>query len=1068
MASIEVILDKCLSHNSEERQPAERALQNAIESNPSEALKALLGCFQHKRQDLQQLSCVYVRRTFKTQPQLFRSLPESLQNEFKNYLLSALVNSNVGLNIRRKICDIIEVLAIQLTLKGWPSALESVAALSSGNHGEEVIICSVYLLGLITQSCFNSINKQSLKMIVNQTWNLLKHQSMEVRLSALKAFERILSTIEDENPTPNSPPDPTPLFFLLKEALQISKEKAHQILESLTEIAKSHSELFINHLTDIQTMMSQLANNSELNGDTRSLALELIVTLVEAEPQIIRKNKQMIEKSLDIALNFMLQLEHDADWSTTTSTSAEDEFDFVNDALTRLAEAIGAPKFAGPCMQRIEELLQRKEWKFKFAGLCTLAQVMEVFKKKKMPARTLMKKIVPFLQDDHPRVRYQSVACLALMCTDFGQKFCSKNSKVILESIFKLLADNQNPRMNVHGTNCIVNFCEKASMRCLKKWLKSILENLFELAKRTQVEVVHFGMLNALAEVADSSRKQFKEYYGPITNLYVMKILRSNCKNELKVEAFRCLSFFARAVGFNLFKDHAQEALQISITQTDADILLLLRCWGRIAETLEENFQPYLNLVLPQALKYAAQDCIVKNYDSDDEDNNVEVVLQNEKQIALNSNSLQEKEGGLEFLGVLASACPKSFQPFLQNGENIKIITQNIEYKLNSSIRSAALEALKGIAECAIINYEKHPQASQELFVNSLELLCSRLKEEEKTNVLSEVAHCISKLISHNQEFTKHVLTPNMCAQVVRSLIKCVSEMNERINLRNVAMLAPDLDPEDAEDFNEENKRESSVSRETTDALDALLKIYKDDLLELFTKEVIIDSKPTRMMDQFEWMISDDAHPIQRYTVLRIFCYIFESCSQSSTSDYIGLSTRFIECMDDDSCDVCQAATYALGLIAEQANSSVFAPHVNKVLEKCFEHFEKQSDESAYDSVLDNDTSTIGKILKYHANCVSNKQEIYLRWLTRCFPMREDVQEAEWCYNRFCELLEEQNADFLGANMCNLGVIVKAMVDGYGSQFMSEKAEAYYKNFVTKLQTNSDNNIQRLLDNTTF
>lgn len=953
-----------------------------------------------------------------------------------------------------KICDVIEILAIQLYPIGkWPSILESVAGLLSSNNGEDVIICSTYLLGLITQACFKTIDKQVQMVIVQQITNLFQKPSLEIRLSALKALERVLSIIEEENPIPANP---LVFFEMLGNADQ---HQAQQILECLTEIIKCHSELFVNHLTQIQTMMSQLAMQKQLEADTRTLALELLVTLAETDPQAVRRDKggQYLCTTLDVALRMMVELEHDhEDWNTSNEKTEDESFDSANDALTRLAEAIGAPKFAGPCMQRIEQLLQSNEWSYKHSGLCALAQVMEVFKKKKIPARTVMKKIVPFLNDDHPRVRYQAVSCIALMCTDFGSKFVAKNAKLILDSIFALLCDKQNPRMNVHGTNCLVNFCEKASTRCLKKWLKSIMENLLELAKRTNIGFVQEGLLNALAEVADHARNKFEDYY-PTFSEYVMQILKSDTKDELKVEAFRCLSFFGRAVGVKLFSQHACQSLQISqqFVKQDADILMLLRCWGRVAETLGEQFQPYLEAVAQEALKYAKQDCVLKNYDSDDDDHHVEMVLQNEKTIALDSNLLQEKEGGLEFLGTLASSCPNSFQPLLQT--SVGICAPFISYPLSSSIRSAALESLKGFAECAIFNFQKHPQQSKDFFLGSLDQLCCRLQEEkEETKVLSEVAHVISKLLSQNQEFTKHVLTEEIVAKVVRSLISCVRQMNERVNMRNVAMLAPDLDPEDAEDFNEENKKESYVSQDITDALDSLLKIYKAALLPLFQE----------LMEDFNWMIGNDSHPIQRYTVLRIFCYIFENCDASATTDLLKALDRFIECMDDESCDVRQAAVYALGLVSEQTAS--FQPYVNPVLQKCFGHFEKQLDEAAYESVLDNSTSTIGKILKHHANSVSNKQEAYLLWLTKCFPMREDAQEAQWCYDRFCELLEEKNPDFLGSNMCNVPLIVKTMIDGYGSQLMSEESESYFKNMLEGFKKSDDNVVKQLINNAVF
>jgi len=293
---------------------------------------------------------------------------------------------------------------------------------------------------------------------------------------------------------------------------------------------------------------------------------------------------------------------------------------------------------------------------------------------------------------------------------------------------------------------------------------------------------------------------------------------------------------------------------------------------------------------------------------------------------------------------------------------------------------------------------------------------------------------------------------------VVRSLITCVREMNGRINHREMQILAPELDPEDVVDLQKENEDEAMVSQDITDAIDALLKIYQQTLLPLFQE----------IMDDFSWMISDDAHAIQRFTVLRIFCYIFENCDPSTTEGLMAQTLqRLIECTQENDCDVRQAAVYAFGLLAQQtAGKNILSTqHLEAVLQNCFSHFQNQLEESGYDSVLDNDASTIGKILKYQADSLNNVSTHYQNWVTQCFPMREDKQEAEWCYHRFCELLQAEDQIFLGANMQNLPHIIDAMADAYGTSLMTDESEQFFSSMLANMKTNNNNVLTQVIIN---
>lgn len=1051
-ASCLQLLEACLSHELNQRQPAETALSQLLQQNPQNVLSELLQIIHSsQRDDIRQIGSIYIRRTLKSNTQLFIGLDIQFQQMFKEGLLTLVGENVLKLRMKRKICDIIEILAMQLLpINQWNTLLASIEQLLHSND-MDVTISGLYLLGLVVNACPKAIDQNAIQSILQLLCSRLTSENESVRIETMKSLSRVVFVTEDVSCCESAVPS---MFQLLSTQ---DETNIQTVLECLTEICKDHGDLFKNCINHVESCLAQIASQPNIEEDTKSLALEFLVTLAESEPHLIRRNNNYITSAIDIALRMMVSIEHNHEsWNSDYHDAEEQMFDMASCSLTRLFEAIGAPKFTGPCMSRIDQFLKpENDWNLKYAGLCAMYQVMEALKKKRVRTGEILGKIKYFVQDPHPRVQYATISCMAIMCTDFGSKFVNRNAEIILESFFLGINDSNNPRLQAHGTKCLVNFCDKASKKCFMKHLDAIIQTLFNLANTCQVSFVQESLCSAMAEIANTAKGKYCQYY-PVFSQYLLTMLQSNVVDTLKLEGFRCLSYIGRAVGVDIFAADAGTAMALSqnLIKQDADVLELISCWGRVAEVLGDQFQPYIEAVAEEAAKYAIQDCELRNYDSDDASDSTKLVQCGDSYVPVDANRLEEKEAGLILLGKLAMFCPGCFAPLLEQA--IGIAMPLLSYPLHRSIRSASLDAISGFTHCAVANFQNQSE-TRTFFLNTLQTLCQRLSEEPEMSVLSLVAHTINQILSKNQQFTANVLGENEVGTVVRSLIACVRAMNERINQRQMIMAAPDLDDEDRDDFEKENQDEVIVSQDITDAINALLKIYKSDLLPLITE----------IMDDFSWMVSDDAHAIQRCTVLRIFCYIFENCDRSATSDLMVQTTpRFIQCMVEEDCDVRQAAVYALGLLAEQCQpGSDFSSHVPTILQKCFYHFENQLEVNGYDSVLDNDASTIGKILKHHPESVPNISNVYQMWLQTCFPMREDKQEGEWCHQHFCELLRQQNTSFLGNNMSNLPKIVDAMADAYGTSLMTEDAEQYFNKLLVDLKSQNNQMLSSIIIN---
>lgn len=164
------------------------------------------------------------------------------------------------------------------------------------------------------------------------------------------------------------------------------------------------------------------------------------------------------------------------------------------------------------------------------------------------------------------------------------------------------------------------------------------------------------------------------------------------------------------------------------------------------------------------------------------------------------------------------------------------------------------------------------------------------------------------------------------------------------------------------------------------------------------------------------------------------------------------LAGRFLECavIKDDN-DLRASAIYGLGVMA--ANYPSFVNYVPQALKISFEQFQQPYLEGEVDAIHDNCASTIGKLCRYHGK-VFNVADVYNKWITTCFPMRGDAQEARWCIDEFMRLISAKDTNFLGPNMGRLRQILALFVDWKDTNLSSEEADVKIETLCKQIKAN--------------
>merc|ERR1719326_118813 len=111
-----------------------------------------------------------------------------------------------------------------------------------------------------------------------------------------------------------------------------------------------HPMFFAVSVDQLLTIMAQIANVNDLDGNVRRLALEFLATIVEGLPSLIRKKPNFVRTTTQVAMNMMLKIDDDTtEWLNNPSNEDDDEEerDVAEGAVDRIAQALTG-QFAVP------------------------------------------------------------------------------------------------------------------------------------------------------------------------------------------------------------------------------------------------------------------------------------------------------------------------------------------------------------------------------------------------------------------------------------------------------------------------------------------------------------------------------------------------------------------------------------------------------------------------------------------------------------------------------------------------------------------------------------------------
>ncbi|KAG8277165.1 Importin-5 [Homalodisca vitripennis] len=379
--------------------------------------------------DERQMAAVLLRRLFTAEfNEFYSKLAPEAQQQLKEQLLLAVQMEQVD-SLRRKICDVVAEVARNLLDDDgnnlWPEFLQFLFQCANGPspHLKEAalrmftyyVTWTVSTNGLKIPNTEYSLvtgflvsparsvpgvfgNHQSnylnlIKEMLHQS--LMDTSSYHVRFQAVRSVAAFILLHEKEIDIQKHFVDLLPLLIqVIGESVQQQDDDA--LLKSLIDMCESTPKFLRSQVDNILDMCLKVFSNEDIGDSWRHLALEVLVTLAETAPPMMRKESpKYLPILVPLILKMMTDLDDDDDWSVLDEIS-EDDNDSNNvvaeSALDRLACSLGGKTMFPQIVQNIPDMMKHPDWKYRHAALMAISAVGEGCQKH-------MEESLPFIVD---------------------------------------------------------------------------------------------------------------------------------------------------------------------------------------------------------------------------------------------------------------------------------------------------------------------------------------------------------------------------------------------------------------------------------------------------------------------------------------------------------------------------------------------------------------------------------------------------------------------------------------------------------------------------------------------
>ncbi|KAK7467770.1 hypothetical protein BaRGS_00037007 [Batillaria attramentaria] len=351
------------------------------------------------------MACILLRRMFASSfEETWPQLPPEMQAGVKQELMNAVKDETMP-TIRKKTCDAIAELARNMLdddgNMGWQEVLKFMFELANSQNAE--LMEGALHIFTVFPGIFGNLQNHYLEVIKQMLGQSLQFRAApQVVYEAVKATSAFLIANEKENHMHTHLKDLLP-HLIQGVADSVEAQKDDSVLKCLIDLAENTPKYLRPQMEAIFPFCLKLVSDTNLPDSWRQLGLEVVVTMSETAPAMVRKFNKYIPLLVPQVLAMMVDLEEEEDWSFQDEVEDEDtESNAIaaESALDRLACALGGKTMLPHIVASISQMLQQEDWRYRHAALMAVSACGEgCHSHMELMLQNIVDAILPFLSD---------------------------------------------------------------------------------------------------------------------------------------------------------------------------------------------------------------------------------------------------------------------------------------------------------------------------------------------------------------------------------------------------------------------------------------------------------------------------------------------------------------------------------------------------------------------------------------------------------------------------------------------------------------------------------------------
>lgn len=1034
-------LSDLLSTNNDARLNAEAAYDKIPVPEKIFLLMAACGSQGFQVEEVH-LAAILLRRLFVTEFEAtFSKISPEINQQIKTRLLE-LLSQNIDIRLRKKIGEAAVELARHCIdddgNNHWPDILMFLfnAVRSPDPALKEV---ALLMFGAIP-GIFGNQQSRYIDVIHTMLTQSLIDQSFDVRFAAVKATTFFFLIHEKETAVLKQFSDCLILYLqFLTQAIENGDPRAEDVLKYLIDLVDKCPQSFRSQLDYLFKICIEYSTCITIPEPYQHLALEILITVMESAPAMVRKLcSNHIKDLISVILRMMSVIPDDPNWDFDEDTEEENDSKHLvgEAALDRIACTLGGKTVLPIVLNSLTGMLSSAEWKHRYAALMTVSAIGEGCNKQMSGIlQEIVDGVLPFLLDSHSRVAYAACNALGQMASDFAPLFQKKFGEKVISGLCQLIGDPGSPRVQAHAGAALVNFLEECPKNILYPHLNNIVDTLECVLNSKLQELVQNGRKRVLEQVvvtiaslAGCAEEKFVHYYDKFMTCLKF-IIQNAVKPELRLlrgKTIECVSLIGLAVGRDKFFKDAGEVMELllksqtdePLSEDDPQLTYMIASWARICKIMGKEFEPYLPYVIEPVLKTAALKPEIAILDAEDmrvveSDDAWEFVnLGDKHNYGIRTVGLEEKSTACQMLVCYARELKEGFGPYIE--DTLKLMVPMLKFYFHDGVRTAAAEIMQYLLEASKIRGGTYLQEMWRYILPPfLQALESEPEHEVLCDEMSAFCRCIEVLDSRCLSHDEMLLLVNL-------LNKKLVDHFEKANARAEQRKEEDYDDVLEETLEREDDDDVYILSKISDVVCTLLYVYKQEFFPYFDL----------LLPHYIRLLEPSGSLTDRQWALCVFADVIEHGGPQSCSKYQQYFLNpLLQSLSAECPDLRQTATYTIGCLGQFGGpdfAKVCADSI-PLLMKIIADPESRSEENI--KATENAISAVGKFLMYNNSFINMDQilPLFISWL----PIWEDEQEATFVYGFLCTLLETNNCILLGAGHSNLPRIFQIIAEAF-------------------------------------